>query len=514
MEPADRDAERATEHTPGGAISFEDGGRIVSASAALHRMMHIEPGTLVGRSFDRLLTPAARVYYSTHVSPLLRLQNALDEVYLQLRLPSGEDLDVLVSATREIEAGRALNHCALIPMKQRKRLEEALLESKRQAEAATLAKDQFLAVVSHELRSPLSAIMGWAQVGSSDKSSAEARSQAFKAIERNAASQAHLIDDLLDVSRIVSGKLRLSPRPVELGPVIEIALDNARPAALTKNISLVASLDTASNIVLADPDRIQQVAWNLLTNAIKFTPKGGRIQITLKRVDSQVQFGVADSGAGIPASQLPFVFERFWQADGNANVKAGLGLGLSICKSLVELHGGNIHVDSAGPGQGSVFSVELPLAVAATGLLGTSRRASDLTGEHALATSLDGLHILVIDDDPDTRGMMKVLLETAGATIALASDYDSAVEILQARVPDVLLSDIGLQGRDGFELMRMIRSGAIDEARNVPAIAITGLARSEDRIAILRAGFQACLIKPLVPAELTAMVRTLVRARL
>jgi signal transduction histidine kinase/CheY-like chemotaxis protein len=513
MSPVDRDAVRAVEHTPGGALTFEDGGRIVAASAALHRMMHLEPGALIGRSFDRLLTPAARVYYSTHIFPLLRLQNTLDEIYLQLRLPTGEDLDVLVSATRETEDGRALNHCALILMKQRKRLEEALLESKRQAEAATLAKDQFLAVVSHELRSPLSAIMGWAQIGSSDKSSPEARHQAFVAIERNAASQAHLIDDLLDVSRIVSGKLRLSPRAIELAPVIEIALDNARPAAAAKKITLIASLDTASNIVFADPDRVQQIVWNLLTNAIKFTPRNGRIQATLTRVDSHVQFAVADSGNGLEAAQLPFVFERFWQADGSAHVKAGLGLGLSICKNLVELHGGNIQVDSAGVGQGSVFSVELPLAVAATGRLGTSRRSVAPIDEHPLAVSLAGFDILVVDDDFDTRGMMKVLLETAGASVTTADDFESAVEILQTKVPDVLLSDIGLQGRDGFELIRHIRSGAVADIGSIPAIAITGLSRSEDRIAMLRAGFQACLIKPLVPAELTALVRTLVRTR-
>jgi signal transduction histidine kinase/CheY-like chemotaxis protein len=511
MASADRNAERASEHTPGGALSFEDNGRIVSASAALHRLMQLEPGSLIGRTFDRLLTPASRVYYSTHVLPLLRLQNALDEVYLQLRLPSGEDLDILVSAIREIENGSALNHCALIEMKQRKRLEEALVEAKRLAEAANLAKDQFLAVISHELRSPLSAIMGWAQVGNDDKSTPEARAQAFKAIERNAAAQAQLIDDLLDVSRIVSGKMRLSPRSIELAPVIDIAIDNARPAAIAKNITLVAGLETAPNIVFADPDRIQQIAWNLLTNAIKFTPKGGRIQVTLKRVDSHVQFGVADSGAGIPPMQLPFVFERFWQADGNAHVKAGLGLGLSICKSLVELHGGTIRADSAGLLQGSVFSVELPLAVAATGLLSTSRRAIDAS-EHAQGTALNGLHLLVVDDDLDTRDMMRVLLESAGATIDTAGDFESAIVVLQSRIPDVVLSDIGLQGKDGFELIRHIRAGAVPQARSVPAIAITGLSRSEDRVAAFRAGFQACLLKPLVPAELTAMVRALVRA--
>ena len=504
--------ERFAEHGPGGALSYGNDGRIALASPALHRLLQYEPGTLIGRTFESLMSPASRVYHSTQLFPILTLRGAWDEAYLQLRTVSGDDVDVLASAVHDASMPESLNHCFLIPMGKRKQLEAALIEAKQTAEAATLAKDQFLAVVSHELRSPLSAILGWAKIGQTEKIEAGLLRQAFVTIERNALSQARLIDDLLDISRIVSGKMRLSPRAVNLAPLIEAAVDTARPAAKAKDISLIGSIDRTPHVVFADPDRFQQIAWNLINNAIKFTPKGGRVQVTLVRVESHLQFGVSDSGIGISTDKLPFVFERFWQAGAAAGSEsAGLGLGLAICKSLVELHGGTIRVASLGPGQGASFAVEVPLAVSSTNLLGRTSERRTADDEHPLAISLRGLNILVVDDDFDTREMMTVLLSTAGATVSTAESVEEAMQSLAQSLPDVVLSDIGLTDRDGYELIREMRSGSIPEARSLPAIAITGLSRAQDRVSLLRAGFQAHLSKPIDPSELTALISAIAK---
>lgn len=497
-------AERFLAEAPGGLLSYGDDGRIAMASSALCRMLGHEVGSLVGRTFESLMSPASRVYHSTHLFPLLKLKGAWEEVHLQLRTKDGRNVNVLASASHPPES--AMSHCTLIPMEQRKQVESALVDAKQVAETANAAKDQFLAVISHELRSPLSAILGWAKLGQSNKIDPGILRQAFATIERNARLQVRLIDDLLDISRIVSGKMRLSPRATDLAPIIEAAIDTARLSAKAKDISLISSVDRTPHVVFADPDRIQQIAWNLLANALKFTPKGGRVQVTLLRVDSHVQFGVSDTGQGIAAEQLPFVFDRFWQADGLTQGGGGLGLGLAICRTLVELHGGTIRVASAGVDQGATFFVEIPLAVVSTNMLGkpVSRLAD--TAEPPLASSLRGMKVLVVDDDADIRDVMKALLDSAGAATAVADSFEQAVEHLRREVPDVVLSDIGLAGKDGYELIGEIRSGSIPGVRSVPAIAITGLSRPQDRVSLLRAGFQAHLGKPIEPAELVALI--------
>ena len=488
---------------PCGLLCFNDDGVVRYANEALHAWLGREPGRLAGTRLDALLSPASRVFYGTHFFPLLKLHGLADEVHLTLRSASGADIPVLASALRDIDGDEPLNYCGLITMRRRKEFEVALVDARRAAEAATAAKDQFLAVVSHELRAPLSAIAGWVRIARSGKADAAMMQQALEAIERNAQMQAQLIEDLLDVSRIVSGKMRISPRPLNLASVVESALDAARPAALAKGIALVGVVDSDAGIVQADRVRMQQIVWNLVSNAIKFTPKGGRVQIVLARVGSRVQISVADTGVGIPAHNLPYVFERFWQeSHGGLRESTGLGLGLSISRSLVELHGGSIRAESAGPGKGAVFIAEFPIAVAAT--TESPGAPVDASSE---PPSLDGVHVLVVDDDADARNLVRMLLEGAGARVSTVGSADEALQALAHELPQVLVSDVGMPGKDGYALIRELR--AAHPHAPVAAIAITGLGRPQDRIDLLRAGFQAHVVKPVEPDELVALVRAL-----
>jgi signal transduction histidine kinase/ActR/RegA family two-component response regulator len=508
-DPAKAALARALEHAPGGVLSFSDEGHIAYANVQMHRLLGVDSPALIGTRLERWLPPASRVFYTTYIFPLLKLQGTVRELSLQLMKASGERMDVIVSITRETTGGAALSHGAVTVLAQRHQLEAALLEARKRAESATLAKDQFLAVISHELRSPLSAIRGWARIGLGERVTAEMRQRALETIERNVVAQTRLIDDLLDVSRIVSGKLRLSPRSMDLAPLVEAAIDNARPAAAAKAIELLAAVDRTPYAVLADPDRTQQVVWNLISNAIKFTPKGGRVQVTLARRHSRLRLEVSDTGLGISSDQLPFVFERFWQGGAdNAVHSEGIGLGLSICKSLIELHGGTISALSEGLNLGATFSVELPLAVAAA-------RSAPIPSEHAFEAevSLAGIHALVVDDDLDTQIQLRILLEAAGARVTTTASCDEALQSLDEVIPDILVSDIGLPGKDGYELIKCLRSDPRSSVHAIPAVAVTGMVGAQDRVNLLRAGFQAHLSKPIDPAEMTALVRSLVRPR-
>jgi signal transduction histidine kinase len=353
---------------PCGILTFDDDGRIVEANAQLHRWLQHAPGTLAGAPIERILGPAARVFYDTHLFPMLRLHGAVDELYLTLRRADGSELPCLLSAVREETPEGARNRCALLTMQRRRELESALVKARRVAEAATQAKDEFLAMVSHDLRSPLSAILGWAKLLTSGKLDPAKHARAFAAIERNAVAQAELIDDLLDVSRIVSGRLRVAPRPIEIAEHVEEAVDTCRSSARAKQIELRVALDRSAGSVDADPQRIRQIVWNLVANAVKFTPIGGHVDVAVQRVDGRVRLVVSDDGQGIAAADLPFLFERFWRSDDTAaGERTGLGLGLAITRSLVELHGGTLRVASPGLGLGSTFTVELPLAADASG---------------------------------------------------------------------------------------------------------------------------------------------------
>jgi PAS domain S-box-containing protein len=392
-----------------------------------------------------------------------------------------------------------------------------LLESERHArgaaERASRVKDEFLATLSHELRTPLSAILGWSHMLRSKTLGPDDLAKGLETIERNARMQTQLIEDLLDMSRITSGKVRLDVQPLTPAAFVEAAVETVRPAAEAKGVRLDKVLDSVAGPVSGDPGRLQQVVWNLLSNAIKFTPKGGRVQVVLERVDSHIEISVADTGAGIEPAFLDRVFDRFSQADGSTTRQfGGLGLGLAIVKNLVELHGGNVSARSEGAGRGATFTVRLPLAIV--------RRDTDPSRPHLPTAEtpsgsfnpmdLSGIKILVVDDQADARELVARVLSQCQAEVIIASGAEEALILLERERPDVLVTDIGMPDVDGFELLRRVR--ALGEARGgkTPAIALTAFARSEDRIRALHQGFRVHVSKPVEPAELIATVASVV----
>ncbi|HEX8723254.1 MAG TPA: PAS domain S-box protein [Pyrinomonadaceae bacterium] len=379
---------------------------------------------------------------------------------------------------------------------------------------ANRLKDEFLATVSHELRTPLTAILGWAQMLRAKRLDEKSTANALETIERNARAQSQLIDDLLDVSRIITGNLRLDVRQVEPGSFIEAAVQALGPAAEAKGVLLQKVLDSGVISVAGDPARLQQVVWNLLSNAIRFTPRGGRVQVRLERVDSHIEIAVADTGAGIPVEFLPHVFERFRQADqATTRQHGGLGLGLAIVRHLVELHGGTVEADSAGEGRGATFVVKLP-AVPVYHMETLAGRVHPAAGGAPAAYDcperLDGLKVLVVDDEADTRELFKVGMGQCGAEIVTAGSAREALAALEETRPDLLISDIGMPGEDGYELIRKVRALPAGRGGRIPAIALTAYARTEDRMRALRAGYQMHVSKPVELAELVAVMASLV----
>jgi len=385
-------------------------------------------------------------------------------------------------------------------------------EARSEAERANRIKDEFLSTVSHELRTPLNAILGYAQLLLMGKPQGTAAEE-LSVIERNAKLQAQIIDDLLDMSRIISGKVRLEVSSVDMTEVIEAAVATVRPAAEAKSLRIQLMLHPNTGLVLGDSGRLQQVVSNLLTNAVKYTPKGGRVQVSLERVNSHLEVRVADDGQGIDPEFLPLVFERFRQADPTTTRKhGGLGLGLSIVKHLVELHGGTVEARSPGVGQGSTFIVSLPIQLMHGGYEAVpSMPAAARDGEDG-ASKLDlrGIHILAVDDEPDSRELVRRLLSGHNADVTLAASAEEALMQFKALRPQVVLSDIGMPEKDGYDLMRSIRALPESEGGGVPAVALTALARPEDRKRAMLAGYQAHIAKPVDPAELVAVVATLV----
>lgn len=398
---------------------------------------------------------------------------------------------------------------------------ELLLDSERaargQAERASRTKDEFLATLSHELRTPLNSILGWTQVARKSRGLTEDIGNALSVIDRNARAQAQIIEDLLDMSSIISGKVRLDVQRLDLAAIINATAETVRPAAQAKGIRLQVVLDPMAGPVRGDPNRLQQVLWNLLTNAVKFTPRDGRVAVTLARVNSHLEVEVADNGEGIDSAFLPHVFDRFRQADASASRRhGGLGLGLSIVKQLVELHGGTISAKSPGAGMGSTFRVNLP--VMATNLDSQEEEAkrqhpSRSNGvpsiEETEKLSLKGVHILVVDDEPDARALIHRLLVDCDARVSTAASAEEGIAAILQDTPDVLISDVGMPGEDGYSMIRRIRK--LDQPfASVPAIALTAYARVEDRVKAIQTGYQLHLSKPVEPVELIAMVGSLV----
>jgi PAS domain S-box-containing protein len=501
---------------PCGFLSFTDDGKIVLANATLLALLGYERDELIGRHVESLLPVASRIFYQTHLFPLLKLHGAVEEVYFTLRPRRGAEIPVLVNAVRRERGGLVANDCVLMHMRQRNQYEDEILQAKRAAEEATRAKDEFLAVVSHELRTPLTAILGWArmlQSGNLDEPTAE---RALDAIERNAESQNQLIGDLLDLSRIISGKIRLDVGDVEPASVIKAAIDVVTPAADAKAIRLQAVLDPKAGPVSGDPERLQQVMWNLLLNAIKFTPRGGRVQVRLTRVNSNVEITVSDTGQGINAEFLPYVFERFRQADTTTTRRhAGVGLGMAITKHLVELHGGTIWAESPGEGLGTTFTVRLPVMIihnpeTLSEVIAERPPPGEVQREQAGPGKLEGVHVLVVDDERDALELLTVILTQSGAMVTTASGVAEALSKLRMVTPDLLVSDIEMANEDGYSLIRKLRAWGEDQGRRLPAIALTAHARPADRLRVLSEGFQIHMPKPVEPAELVLAIANLI----
>jgi PAS domain S-box-containing protein len=382
--------------------------------------------------------------------------------------------------------------------------------ARERAEAASRAKDEFVAMISHEIRSPLNAILGWSHMlrqGALDKT---ATANALESIERNARAQAQLVSDLLDVSRVITGKLRINARPVDIMNSVESALESVHPAAEAKQITIDVQREPYATVVTGDADRLQQVFWNLLSNAVKFTPRQGHVSVKIARTNSYLEVAVSDSGTGIPEDFLPYIFERFTQADTtSARKHAGLGLGLSIARHIVELHGGTIAAESAGEGKGATFRITLPVRALHPQEVDSAQTAVPVD-TIANEIMLNGLRIMVVDDEDETRELLKMMLSSHGAEVLAAASGTEALAQIDECQPGIIVSDIGMPVMDGYMFMKRVR--ALDsEQRSVPAIALTAYARAEDRLRALAAGFQMHVPKPVEASELVMVIASLVR---
>jgi PAS domain S-box-containing protein len=444
---------------------------------------------------------------SAMVVPLVwkgRVLGAMSFVFAESgRTYTNADLELAEELARR--CANAIENSRLFTSEQRAR---------HSADTANRAKDEFLAVVSHELRTPLNAIMGWAQLLTQPDFDDRRRRRALETIERNALAMAQLIEDLLDMSRVISGKLRLNVEKVELARVVEAAVDTARPAANAKGIEIVTNFDFPIPFLMGDATRLQQVVWNLLSNAVKFTSKGGRVDVVLRAPDSAVEVAVSDTGSGIAPAFLPFVFEAFRQEDAGATrLRGGLGLGLAITQELVELHGGSVTAASAGTGQGATFTVRLPIAAVVSAAPAATSAGRQFPSENKFErpAHLRGLRVLVVDDEDDARLLVRAVLEDCGCEVTTAATVAEGLDRIREDRPDVLLSDIGMPGEDGYELIRKVRLLPAQSGGDVPAAALTAYARPEDRRRLLNAGYSIHLPKPVEPAELVAVVATLSR---
>ncbi len=481
-------------------------GEIASWNAGAERLFGYAADEIIGRSFGCFYQAAERDLDvpAEHLRTAEERGRFAGECLRVRRGGAAFDAHVVVTPVRRGRE-RALQGFSLVvrDITERKRLEDDLRRRAEELSAANRAKEDFLATLSHELRTPLNAMLGWTRLLRMGKLDGAAMSRALETIERNAHIQEQLIADILDVSRIVTGKLRLELRPMELAPVVDAALDAVRPAAAAKGVQLQADTNFHGT-VLGDPDRLQQVVWNLAANAIKFTPPGGGVALTISRIGPSAVINVSDTGEGIQAELLPFIFDRFTQGDGSVTrLHGGLGLGLSIVRHIVELHGGRVEAASEGRGFGACFSVHLPVRA-------IQQPTDDLSVE---AQPLSGVKVLVVDDDPDARESVSMALAQCGARTAAVGSAREAFQMLQDFRPDVLVSDLGMPGEDGCSFIRRVRSMSVHGVNDVPAVALTAYCQPEDQHRALTAGFQEFVPKPVEIGELAAVVRTLAERR-
>ena len=389
------------------------------------------------------------------------------------------------------------------------RNKQELKKAFNQVEEASRLKDEFLATVSHELRTPLNAVLGWTTLLRSNHLDAAGRKRALETIERNARSQQQLVEDLLDVSRAISGNLRLDAHPINPRIFIEEAIEALRPMAQARRIRITQAIESGLNDVYGDPARLRQIVWNLLSNAIKFSAPGGRVRVSAHRADANLVVTVKDNGQGIAAEFLPYVFDRFRQADmTTTRLHGGLGLGLAIVRQLVELHSGTVQAASAGPGHGATFTVMLPLITQLAPTKGNSKISGQLNQQ--VSQNLKGVRVLVVDDEIDTRDLLKTILSKQGARVTTAASADAALNLISRVKPHVLISDVGMPGTDGYALMRKVRALPVERGGNIPAVALTAYAREQDRKRAIAAGYQLHLAKPIEITQLSASVAHLI----
>ena len=495
-------------------------GVITSWNQAAERIFGYTAAEAVGKNIRMIIPPErwaeeedvlARIRRGERVDHFETIRRAKDGHLINVSLvisPVKDENGTIIGASkvaRDITERKAMEQ-------ERERLLNVERVSRERAEEANRLKDEFLAVVSHELRSPLNAIMGWASLLRT-RNLDEQTARGMETIQRNAETQNQLIGDLLDVSRIVSGQMRLNVRPFELVSVIRAAIEVIQPSADAKSIRIHTTLDPAAGPVSGDPDRLQQVFWNLLSNAVKFTRVGGRVQVRLQRVDSHAEFTISDTGRGIDPKLLPHIFERFRQGDSSTTREfGGLGLGLAIVRHLVELHGGVVHAHSEGEGKGAEFVIELPVSVSTRGASYANRaQVEPSVGESLRGTMpvLDGLRVLFVDDESDAREVVAAILNETGANVSTASNVEEALQMIESFKPDVLISDIGMPGEDGYSLIRKVRALPADQGGTIPAIALTAFSRTQDRLKVLSTGYQMHVPKPLEPLELAIVVASL-----
>jgi NO-binding membrane sensor protein with MHYT domain/CheY-like chemotaxis protein/two-component sensor histidine kinase len=405
-------------------------------------------------------------------------------------------------------------HLALSQAKAEERQRMLMLEreARNQVERMSELKDEFLATLSHELRTPLNAILGWAQILQRGVRDEATLRKGLDTIERNAHAQAQLIEDLLDMSKIISGKVRLDMKSIDPLGFVEAAMETVRPAAMAKNIRMENSLDTDTGPIYGDPNRLQQVMWNLLSNAVKFTPNGGTVRLQMQKQENDIRILVSDTGIGISLDFLPYVFDRFRQADASTTRRyGGLGLGLSIARQLVEMQGGSIEVASPGENMGTTFTIRLPLLDTQTSslLFPTDRNRANAAPVQGDAADLSGLRVLLVDDEQDARDLVEHILSQNGASVITAASAPKALALLEDSLPDVIISDIGMPDVDGYELMRRVRMLDATRGGTVPALALTAFTRSDDKMRALRAGFTSYMSKPVEPTALLAAVASL-----
>jgi PAS domain S-box-containing protein len=507
---------RVVESSDDAIISKDLNSIIISWNAAAERMFGYTSQEAIGKSI-RMIIPADRQSEEDTVLATIRAGEKVDHYETVRQRKDGKaplNVSLTVSPIRD-EHGTIVGASKIArDITERTRLAEDNTRLYEIARDANRMKDEFLAVLSHELRTPLNAIVGYARLLRAGVLSHEKAARGLETLERNATWLSQIIEDVLDVSRIVSGKIRLDVQPVQLPLIVDNAIATVQPAAEGKGIKLQTVIDPNVGPVSGDPDRLQQVVWNLVSNAVKFTPKGGRIQVRLERVNSQVEISVSDTGIGITDEFLPYVFDRFRQAEGGTTRRTGgLGLGLAIVRHIVEMHGGSVNAASAGEGKGATFRIRLPVMIVHPDP-GESTRQHPRT-EHLKPLTdladLTGIRVVAIDDDQDALTLLRVVLEAAGAEVTTVSSAVEAPRTVEEKKPHVVVLDIGMPEMDGFDVIARIRASNDPLVRNVPAAALTAFARSEDRTKALRSGFEMHLAKPIDPGELVASVATLAR---